>query len=279
MPTTNPKVSGYIPQHLYDFFTAFCEERGVSMSKGVALLFAEYFGVDQSAVRPDDATLVTARLQDLEEKMSSLLSSPNNELLGKINDLSYQVEALSKKVQVLEESKPSSSLPSEPLIQSTLDISEPVVYKTEPPNELLSELPIEVKVFQGGQDSQGSFWGGSSSEPLLVYQSSDIDLAQEQGSLDSSSESEPLQEIKPIPGGKLSQLRFGLNKDTVSGKKRSSKTFQEFIEWTREKDPDGIAWMSVNVPSVGYLPAEELPSELKSKLLEWIAENIEPKLS
>lgn len=85
--------------------------------------------------------------------------------------------------------------------------------------------------------------------------------------------SEPLQEIKPIMAKTLSELRFRLAKDAVSGHKRRDST-EKFTEWTRERDPDGIAWQYVELPTKGYLPGGELSSEQKSSLLKWIEENI-----
>lgn len=84
---------------------------------------------------------------------------------------------------------------------------------------------------------------------------------------------EPLQKISPIPGIKLSKLRFGRPEAAIAGIKRS-KSVEELTEWTRKYDPDGIAWKFVESPMKGYVPVEELSSELKSKLLSWIKENI-----
>lgn len=84
---------------------------------------------------------------------------------------------------------------------------------------------------------------------------------------------EPIEEISPIPGLKLSSLRFGRPKNAIAGIKRSRST-EELAEWTRQQDPDGITWKFVESPSVGYVPAEELSSELKSSLLKWIKENL-----
>lgn len=89
---------------------------------------------------------------------------------------------------------------------------------------------------------------------------------------------EPLQEIEPIPGIKLSKLRFGLSESRISAmRQKMSKqkmSLEEFTQWTKDKDPDRIPWKFIESPSVGYVPAEELSSEQKSSLLKWIKENI-----
>lgn len=84
---------------------------------------------------------------------------------------------------------------------------------------------------------------------------------------------EPLEEIKPIPGIKLSKLRFERPESAIAGAKRS-KSIEEFTQWTKDKDPDHIAWQFVETPIKGYVPAEELSSELKSRLLKWIKKNL-----
>jgi len=84
---------------------------------------------------------------------------------------------------------------------------------------------------------------------------------------------EPLEEITPIPGLKLSLLRFGRPKNAIAGIKRS-RSIEDFTEWTRQQDPDHIAWKYVENPTKGYVPAEELSSELRGKLLEWIKKNL-----
>ena len=46
MPTENPKVSGYIPQVVYDQLMQFKSERGLSsVSQAVTAILEEYFGL------------------------------------------------------------------------------------------------------------------------------------------------------------------------------------------------------------------------------------------
>lgn len=80
----------------------------------------------------------------------------------------------------------------------------------------------------------------------------------------------------PIPGIYLSEKRFGMGKSTLSSSK-GSKEPDEFIAWTKSKDPDGISWKQVRDPVKGYIPAEDLPNELRERLSTWIEENIPKK--
>lgn len=88
-----------------------------------------------------------------------------------------------------------------------------------------------------------------------------------------SHESRAKPSILPISGVKLSEIRFGIGKSTLAGKKRAVSA-KEFARWTVQKDPDGILWKFVELPSKGYVPDGDLPSEVKSKLLSWLAENL-----
>lgn len=76
MSTINPKVSAYIPQHIYDPFKLFCKKRGLSMSQGVALIFSEYFALDLSEV-PKNSTsgLLIERIEALEQEFADFKKS------------------------------------------------------------------------------------------------------------------------------------------------------------------------------------------------------------
>lgn len=79
-------------------------------------------------------------------------------------------------------------------------------------------------------------------------------------------------EVLPISARKLSRLRFGLSKDSLAQKKMKLSTV-ELTEWTRQKDPNDIAWKLAPDPKLGYVPADELSSEQRSELLAWMRDN------
>ena len=75
MPTDNPKVSGYVPQAVYDRLIQFKDEQGVSVSQAVTIVLAEYFGIETEIDSPVAVGGVTlARLEALEEKFSQLFT-------------------------------------------------------------------------------------------------------------------------------------------------------------------------------------------------------------
>jgi hypothetical protein len=232
MPTTNPKVSAYIPQHLFDRFKSFYEERRLSMSQAVAVIFAEYFEVsllvDHSSELRNSS--ISQRLEEVERKLAQV-SGLHSRLLSELEE---KVDSLAKDIyKNLEVSgEPSTQL------DSGLPLLEYIDFKATQ-GELLTELPKE------------------DTSEVPVTPQNDLPV-----------------EIQPIAGLKLSELRFGLSKNTLAGVKRKM-TPEEFARWTKEKDPDGIAWKYVESPVKGYVPAEDLPSKLKSKLLKWIEKNIQ----
>jgi hypothetical protein len=105
MSTKNPKVSAYIPQHIYNSFKAFCKERDISMSQAVAVIFAEYFALDllvneKSPTRGFQAE----RLDLLEKNVGDLKKDIANlgDLLDKISQVAHNaVEA--KQGQVIQD--------------------------------------------------------------------------------------------------------------------------------------------------------------------------------
>jgi hypothetical protein len=328
MSTDNPKVSGYIPQHIYDRFKIFCEERGISMSQAVAVIFAEYFGLDL-LVKQNSSTsgLLVERVGLLEQELANLRELVENhlELRGAINKKELLVvhdgsspEGLSSNV-----AEPISVTPSEPLIEGGLPGAElpevlenveawspegdlPEMSPSELQGSILGELlrngdlpeteSPEIESPEVLENVETPLTGGdlpeiSPSEPVSPLPSEQLEnhelsenvKGESATGQESLSYSEALlfpilgnspEEIQPISARKLSKHRFGGSEHSVAGAKKKYKNSpQEFIDWTKQKDPDGIAWKMVETPVPGYVPAYELPSELRDKLLTWIKEN------
>jgi hypothetical protein len=360
MSTSNPKVSAYIPQHIYDSFKSFYEQRGISMSQAVAVIFAEYFGLDSSVDQKSSTSgLLVERVGLLEQELADLRELVQKHLQsgGAVNEKEHLVvhngglpEAVSSDV-----AEPTSITPSEPPKEDGLSEAEllkvlenveassvegdlPENTPSESVGEDRSELPVdadlpktesaEVKSSEVIENIETSLVGGDAPEitpgeldsnlPSKTLDKNELPgnvnpetvPAQESlghpsgllffmpgselpsaGNSQDAAESvedaatrvevdnplynllgEPLNEINPIPGIKLSKLRFGLSEAMIAGKKRD-KSLEEFTKWTKDRDPDGIAWKYVLTPSKGYLPVDELSSELRDKLLTWIREN------
>lgn len=78
MPTKNPKVSGYVSAELSDALKKFARDRGVSESKALGLILAEYFGIGQNVgpvqgrVDPEQIAALESAIVDLQQRVESL---------------------------------------------------------------------------------------------------------------------------------------------------------------------------------------------------------------
>ena len=85
--------------------------------------------------------------------------------------------------------------------------------------------------------------------------------------------SKPLSKIPRLLAKDLGK-RLGVDRSTVN-RNKNSKTKDDFIDWTYQKDPDSIKWTFDKEGSkVFYSPMDDLSSELVGRLLEWITDNI-----
>lgn len=76
-----------------------------------------------------------------------------------------------------------------------------------------------------------------------------------------------------IQGKLLVKRLSGVSASQLSSTKGEYKgDLEGFSKWLQEKDIDNIAWMPLG-DRKGYTPVSELSSELKSRLLKWIADN------
>jgi len=295
------------------------------MSQSVAVIFAEYFGLDLLVKQSSSTSgLLVERVGLLEQELADLRELVENhvELHGAINKKEHLVvhdgsspEGLSSNV-----AEPITVTPSEPLIEGGLpgvelakvlenvedwsaegDLSE--ITPSELGGSILGELlrngelpetkSPEIESPEVLKNVETLLTGGdlpeiSPSEPVSPLPSEQLEnhelsenvKGESATGQESLSYSEALlfpilgnspEEIQPISARKLSKHRFGGSEHSVAGAKKKYKNSpQEFIDWTKQKDPDGIAWKMVETPVPGYVPANELPSELQNKLLEWI---------
>lgn len=77
MPTDNPKISAYVPQHIYDRFKVYQEEQGLSMSQAVTSILTDYFSQSEPTVNePEEVPkpISVERFEELEKKVNLLLN-------------------------------------------------------------------------------------------------------------------------------------------------------------------------------------------------------------
>jgi hypothetical protein len=79
MPTDNQRVAGYIKPQVYDRFIEFCEEKEITVSKGLNIIIAEYFGMeDDLDDRLQIGGVTLAEFEELKKKVNELSNILNN---------------------------------------------------------------------------------------------------------------------------------------------------------------------------------------------------------
>jgi deoxyribodipyrimidine photolyase-like uncharacterized protein len=82
MPTENPKISLYVPQHIYDRFMEYKEESGLSMSQAGTVLLAEYFGLEETIKDITEGVTIGGvtldRVERIEQELKELKEQVNN---------------------------------------------------------------------------------------------------------------------------------------------------------------------------------------------------------
>jgi hypothetical protein len=210
MATKNRRVATYLSEELEAAFTKFKIDRQIGDSQALIAILSEFFGVSQEVAHQSSSltTFFQDRVEALEEKLThikgDLLSELRRELLEHCNSSIEQVKA---------------------------------EVKTELLSELGSKLPINTEVTrQTGQlelipDVQTS--QGNEISSLL---------GESEGDIPSSSISEsPKRNVEALSGTELAQ-RFGVHEKLPTNKRGLLKSDQRFAAWTKEQDPEGIAW-------------------------------------
>lgn len=276
MGTDNPKVSAYVPQVLKDRLKQFKEDRGISAeSQAVTIILAEYFGMPEALGRSPESGIAggvtLARMEALEERLVDFTVSVESRLQTLAEDIRKITGILVVHEEILD--------------VATEQVDEVLTVDRRLELEPTAEGGDKQKAFSLVEHQDSSLPKNLLGEPLTNSESIQLEFPQVKEANDGSLLNEPpislqsepaselQEEIKPIPGTKLSELRFERGKDTIAGVKRKL-SLEKFTEWTIDQDPDDIAWKYVESPTKGYVPADELPGELKRKLLIWIEKNI-----
>jgi hypothetical protein len=232
MPTNNPKVSAYIPQGVFDRFQLFCKEKEISMSQAVAVIFTEYFEIEPQV--NSSGGLLLDRIKDLELKV--------DELMGlKSGITGTQVEL--GRIEV--------SLPNEPL--NSLEIASyedgVVVYNGHgdlseldgsSPSELKSEpfAPIGFEPHECDAVDQKDLSELNHGLPDEPFKELEVKIAGDLVNQQKLSISVP----EAIGGISARELSVRLSCDNSNLGKKAKSLGKDFINWSKKKDPEGIAW-------------------------------------
>ncbi len=211
MPSENPRVAAYISKQLKEKFNDWKAERGIkSESQALAIILGEFLGVGHQVTQEVDYSAFATREQLME-------------LVSKVSDLSATVENM----------KPGELLKK--LLGQCNQLEERVV-----------ALEITTRELEVQQSSQGIDKTPEAQMPLL-----ELPEPSEPQSEPLNSESESSEdllkgglngELQPMSASELAR-RFGVSPQAIANNKSRWKDEPDtFTEWTRRKDPDGVAW-------------------------------------
>lgn len=255
MATSNPKISAYVPQHIFKRFKQYEKDQGLSMSQAVADVLAKYFDLPSSQER----TVVSSVIPD--------------EFLDRISSLEKKVEAL-EKIAI-----PASTAPGNNLVFTSsfanphsdnpysfetdsfdgFDAAEERLKSSEPQDEPFSEPLDEFET-----DAVDEFYentpeprpsepqGEPPGEPPFVCESAAEAEAQ---FLDEPPDEPPGESVARKLSRSQLALRLGMHEDTLTKRftEMSKQSSERFEKWSAQKDPKGIAWRRLSGRTAGFI--------------------------
>lgn len=202
MPTKNRRVATYLPPYIEERFLGFKGERMLGDSEALAVILSEYF----------EMPMTSGVSQEVAYLSSSNLPQRVETLESKLDELT---RILTKRLQELSDAMTSSEPESNSNGESLNEFISTEIY---------APSPGQIELLQADSDSTSSIL----SELLNQDTNNFLD--------------KPRGELEPMNGYSLSN-RFGLNQQVVGNSKNKWKDRPEkFAEWSKQKDPDGIAW-------------------------------------
>ena len=257
MSTKNPKVSAYIPQHIFDRFQSFCKEKGLSMSQATAVVFAGYFEIEPEVNHLSG--LLADRIGDLELKLSELSYSSSNPIDSQkalvselksvlLKEIESSISELQKTLFDRLESELKSSLQKEQPLSSSLSEPHPKTFDSMGNGQL--GLLVEVKSLE---ESDPEKLSGSAPKKLASSgKPKDVDdeIAKAQKVVKTRVKSRPTQ-LKEVADGRTSmstkQLaeHLKVKENTVTKAKSAAKKkndAESFTNWSRKANPEGYGW-------------------------------------
>lgn len=207
MPTENRRVATYLPKELDSAFKAFKDERGIGDSAALILILSERLGVTHLVSQVDYSRFATVgQLEELAAKVSELA-----ERIEKDSSVGISPDKIRQMAERLEKIETFAILP--PSVEPSFA---PKAVESVPSQMDLLSSPTEKLHDAAINETQPGKLG-----ELL---------------------SESKSELKPLNGAELAR-RFGLTSKAVSNlRTKYQDQLERLTEYTRKKDPDGIAW-------------------------------------
>ena len=106
MPTDNPKISGYVPQQIYDRFKQYQQEQQLTMSQAVIVILAEYFGLEETIKETTSGLPIGGVTLDAFQKLQDEIL----DLKSRVDLLESTSKLLDKSTKAFENKQGSSQL-------------------------------------------------------------------------------------------------------------------------------------------------------------------------
>ncbi len=206
MATEHPKVTAYVPKEILSALDSWKTENNIeSRSAAIVVILADYLGVPYPAQQEGNALTVT----------TSALST----VLAELAKLSDRVVALEQQMAVnavLQEVPGTASIP-EPSSTAPL----------EAPGIVPEEDATNVNAVQGKALSSAPLEEGTTVSEVLCKAPSTVPT------------SARLQLPTPLTQMALAK-RLGVSDKAIEKRRKQGK--ENLASWSRDRDPDGIAW-------------------------------------
>ena len=290
MPTENRRVATYLPKELDDRLKAFIAERNLKGdSPALIVILSEYFQVDTLVAQKVDYSdfvtqnqleILSSRVDSISERLSELFGNLPDKPFGEAKTVNEHIDAVQPVLIDVE-----ASLASEPLSESPVDINL---------DDNSSDLLVENSSHHSIKDIR--FSASQLSKRLVVGKSTisirkndcpedfaewsfnkdpdnipwfflpESNRFQPGGDLSIELQSKLLNELpsklpNTLTNSELAK-RLGIDGSTLSHWKsgKKSKSPDELLRATREKDPDGIGWILIPETNC-FSPERDLRNE------------------
>lgn len=272
MPTENRRVATYLPAKVDERLEAFKNERGIkSDSQALVVILSEFLGLSQELSLSGSSPLADLIHHDLlEERLLGLKGELLSELDSRLQVLESSIEQKFNdlKLQAItfqrSETRTDCELPGE-----LLDNLEPQTIHQSTEATQLQEDQVNSSPGSSLSNLLGDSVG--SKDLTAIEDDSPVLVKRKRGRPKSSQSSK-------ATSGTLSTAelahRLKISSSTLSHWKpggQRSKSSEDLLKSTREKDPDNVGWMYL--PSINrFRPERELhsglPRVLQSELLD-----------
>jgi hypothetical protein len=231
MSTERPRVQSYLDPELYQKLKEFQQEQGLKESAALNQILKEYFGIGDSSPVPIALSLPPEKIEKIVKDEVSQLFRCQLE-----DNVDFFINCLSQRVAMVEQSLERFVNSSDARIKELQgDLGERLAACEDSLEVLLSEPASAISNSLDLTRSPSSTARHENIEPSPETISRRVIEAIEGGKM------QEVEGLSELPSElNLTQLarRLNISKSVVSNR----KSRPDFEEWSRGKDPEGVAW-------------------------------------